>query len=224
MKTKKAMDLFGEALKAYYRGESVHFFLKDQSGRLFKTDLSRYFRKTNQLSKLERRLISLSYGDILDVGCGTGYYIPLLAERGQVLGIDISPNIIELARKSGCKFCKVADIFSYSTTKKYDTITFLGNNLGIGGTVNKTKKLLEKLSHLLKDDGQILATIRRVPGRKFVVARIKPVWGKRTGPEFGWIHFNIDFLSDLCEQAGFRLKVLRGNQHYYLLRIARKVR
>ena len=38
-------------------------------------DLSRYFRKTNQLSELERKLISLSYGDILDVDCGTGNYI-----------------------------------------------------------------------------------------------------------------------------------------------------
>ena len=75
MKTKQAMDLLGEALKAYSRGDRDSFYLRDGSGELFRLDLSRYFRKANQISKLERKLISLSYGDILDVGCGTGNYI-----------------------------------------------------------------------------------------------------------------------------------------------------
>lgn len=216
------MDVFGEALKAYSQGDKARFYFMDRSGDLFKIDLSRYFRKTNQLSKLERKLISLSYGDILDVGCGTGHYFPLLVTRGNVLGIDISPNIIDIAKKNGRKNCKVADIFTFPTAKKYDTITFLGNNLGIGGTVNKTKELLKKLSDLLNNDGQILAIVRSVHDNKFVAVELKPVWKRKIGPKFGWIHFNIDFLSDLCEQAEFHLKVLLGNQHSCLLRIIKK--
>lgn len=128
------MDIFGEALKAYSQGDRARFYFQDESGKIFGHDLSRYFRKMNRLSKLEKKLISLSYGDILDVGCGTANYIPLLAERGNVLGIDISPNVIEVARQHGCKYCRVADIFSFPTHKKYDTITLLENNLGLGET------------------------------------------------------------------------------------------
>lgn len=222
MRTKQSMDVFGEALKAYSRGDRTRFYFKDDSGELFEHKLNRYFRKANQISDLERKLISLSYGDILDVGCGTGNYIPLLTKRGKTLGIDISPNIIDVARKNGCKNCKVADVFALPATKKYDTITFLENNLGIGGTVGKTRKLLKKLSKLLKNDGQILAIARRVPNKKFVAVELKPVWKQKVGPKFGWIHLNINFLSSLCDKAGLTLKVLQGNQHSYLLRIVKK--
>jgi len=219
MKIKQSNDLFGEAVKAFSQGDKDKLYFKDDSGELFKVDLGRYFRKTDQLLKTEIKLISLSYGDILDVGCGTGNYIPLLAKHGKVLGIDISPNIIDVAKENGCKTCKVADIFTLPTTKKYDTITLLGNNFGIGGTINKTKKLINKLSKLLKNNGQIMAIIRRVANKKFVEVKIRPVWKKKIGATFGWIHLNINFLSDLCGQSEMQLEVLQGNQYYYLLRI-----
>ena len=221
MKAKQSMDLLGEALKAHSQGDRSKFYFEDASGELFEHDLSRYFRKTSQLSKLERKLISLSYGDILDVGCGTCNYISLLAKKGKVVGIDISSNIIDLAKKNGCKNCKVVDIFNFQTSKKYDTITFLENNLGIGGNLDKTKKLLKKISNLLKNDGQILGILRRIPNKKYVVVELKPVWKKKVGPKFCWIHININFLSSMCEQAGLCLKVLQGNQHSYLVKIVK---
>ena len=222
MKAKQSMDLFGEALSAYAQGYRSPFYLKDSSGELFKTDLSKYFRKPNQISRLERNLISLAHGDILDIGCGTGNYIPLLARRGRVIGIDISPTVIDVAKKNGCKKCRVADIFSFPTTKKYDTITFLGNNLGIGGTVNKTRKLLTKLSSLMKNDGQILAIARRVVHKRFVSVQLRPVWKGQVGARFDWIHMSRDFISELCDKTDFRLTVVQGNQHYYLFRIVKK--
>lgn len=175
MKTKQSMDVFGEALKGYYLGDKSKFYLKEPSGKLSEHNLKRYFRKTNQFSKLERKLISLSYGDILDVGCGTGNYISLLAKRGKVLGFDISKNVIDVAKMSGCKNCIVADIFTFSEKKKFDTITFLENNLGIGGTINNTKKLLKKLSVLLKDNGQILAISRNLCNKDYFSIELNPV-------------------------------------------------
>lgn len=223
MKTKQAMDLFGEALKAYSQGDRARFYFQDESGKTFEHDLSRYFRKPGQLSKLERKLISLSYGNILDVGCGTAHYVPLLAERGNVLGIDISPNIIEVARQHGYECCRVACIFNFPTHKKYDTITLLENNLGLGGNLNKTRKLLKKLSSLLKNDGQIIAIIRNVSSKKYVALKLRPVWKNKAGPKFGWIHFNLNFLSDLCSRAGLHLKVIQGNQYSYLVKIVKKI-
>ncbi len=218
---KQSMDLFGEALQAYSQGDASPFYLQDSSGQLFETDLSRYFRLPSQLSKLERKLISLAYGQILDVGCGTGNYIPLLERRGRVLGIDISSRVIEVARQRGCKCCKVADMLSFETRRKYDTITLLGNGLGIGGTVRGTKRLLARLSGLLKEDGQILAIGRRVVRGKFVVLQLRPVWRQKVGARFGWIHMSRDLLSDMCLRVGLHLSVVYGNQHYFLLKMTK---
>jgi SAM-dependent methyltransferase len=221
MTTMQSRDVFGEALLAYFQGDRSPFYLRDRSGRLFETDLSRYFRTTTRLSRLERKLISLAHGDILDVGCGTGNYLPLLAQHGRVLGIDISPNAIDVGRRRGCKTCEVADIFTFRTGKRFDTITLLGNGLGIAGTVIGTKRLIGRLSSLLKDDGQILALTRRVTQREFVATRLRPVWKQRVGREFGWIHMGRDLLCDLCARSGLRLSVVQGNQHYYLIRLTK---
>jgi SAM-dependent methyltransferase len=215
------MDVFGEALLAYLQGDRSPFYLRDQSGRSFETDLSRNFRTVARLSRLERKLISLAYGDILDVGCGTGNYLPLLARHGRVLGIDISPNVIEVARRRGCKTCKVADVFTFRTAKRFDTITFLGNGLGIACTVSGTKRLLRKLSSLLTVGGQVLAIGRRVTHRRFVAVQLRPVWQERVGPRFDWIHISRDLLSDLCKRSALCLSVVQGNQYYYLFRITK---
>jgi ubiquinone/menaquinone biosynthesis C-methylase UbiE len=57
-------------------------------------------------SKLERiaRLLRLEPGDtVLDVGCGTGVMVPYLLERvgenGRIVAVDISPRMIEVARR-----------------------------------------------------------------------------------------------------------------------------
>ncbi len=157
MAPKKAMELFGEALRAYAYGDKSRFYFRDMKGNLHEHKLNRYFRKHTRLSKLEKRLTSLSRGNILDVGCGTGNYITALSEKGNVQGIDISKNVIDVARMKGCDNCFVADIFKFHSKNKFDTITFLENNMGMGGSVNKTRQLLKILSRLLKDGGQILA-------------------------------------------------------------------
>lgn len=221
MKTKQSMDLFGEALLSYALGGRDKFYFKFPSGEISEHSLKRYFLKATQMTKSERKLISLSYGDILDVGCGTGNFTALLSKRGKTLGIDISKNVTDVAKMNGLKNCIVADIFSFPTKKKYDTITFFENNLGLGGTVDKTKKLLKKASSILKDDGQILAISKRLPNQKYIASRLKPVWKNKVGPEFGWIHFNIDFLSDLCKKEGLHLSVVQGNKYSYLVRIVK---
>ena len=122
---------------------------------------------------------------------------------------------------SGCQECIVADIFTFPEKKQFDTITFLENNLGLGGSIEKTQLLLKKLASLLKDDGQILAVARNLRDKKYFAIELCPVWKDKIGPKFGWIHCSIKFLSDLCEEAGLHLTVLQGNQHSCLVRIVK---
>ena len=97
-----------------------------------------------------------------------------------------------------------------------------GNDLGIGGTVRKTKKLLQVLKSLLKNDGQILAIIRNYSHGDYKEMTLTPMWKKKVGPKFGWLIFNINFLSDLCKEQNLNMKVISTNWKYSLVKLTKK--
>ncbi|TND09377.1 MAG: methyltransferase family protein [Bacteroidetes bacterium] len=66
---------------------------------------------------------------VLEIGCGIGTVTGLLAaylEKGQVVGVDISPKSVELARKNLSKFGNaefvVSDMSSFSHSSKFDVV------------------------------------------------------------------------------------------------------
>ncbi|HEY5587922.1 MAG TPA: methyltransferase domain-containing protein [Candidatus Paceibacterota bacterium] len=214
-------DLFGQALYDRYKGEKNYFFM-EVHGETREHNIDRYFRSVKELSGAEKKLISMCYGNILDVGCATGNYIPAMEKKGIVTGIDISSKLIEIAKQSGIKNCFVKNIFSFNSNKKFDTITMLENNLGMGGDVNGTKKLLKKLSSLLNDDGQILMMLSKRSGEKdFLINELTPVYKGVKGKSFKWINFNLKFLTKLCNEVSLNIKLLSGNKYYSLVKITR---
>ncbi len=65
--------------------------------------------------------------NILELGCGPGYFLKYLNELGykNIQGVDISPEQLELAKKLGVSsYIVQADIFDYlkSTKQKFDMI------------------------------------------------------------------------------------------------------
>ena len=220
---KKSMDVFGQALLDYSRGDKDKFFFEDSNGNRYQHPLSKYFRDFKTFTKLEKKIISKTKGEILDLGCGTGNYIPYLNKKGKVLGIDISPNVIEVAKeKYGLRNVKVADIFKFKTSKKFDTIVLLENNLGMAGTLKKTKQLLKILANLLKKDGQILTNAWNVPKRTYYEGELSPVWKEKKGQKFKWISFNAKFLKGLCEEVGLNFEIVDRDRYHYLAKITKK--
>lgn len=127
----QAMDLFGNALTDYKNNETAEFYLIDSSGNKQVHNLSRYFRPSNRLSKLEYKLASLNTGKVLDVGSATANYFPAFKSQN-ITGIEISDALVKLAKSDG-KNCICTNIFDFETKDRYDTITFLENNLGMAG-------------------------------------------------------------------------------------------
>lgn len=215
------MDIFGDALMAHFHGDKTRLFIEDVKGNKYPHDLNKYFRKYKQLDRLEKGIISLSKGKILDVGCGPGNYIPYLNKKGDVLGIDISPKVIKVCKERGFKNVKVADIFKLKTKDKFDTIVLLENNLGMAQTVPRTKKLLKILGSLLNKDGQILTNASYASTGDYFNGKMRMVWKNKKGDWISWISFNSKFLKELCNEVGLNMQVLSRYRHNYLGRITK---
>lgn len=218
---KTSLDIFGEALLEYSRGNRKKFFFQMVSGEEYEHSLKRYFRTYRQLTKSERKLISLASGKILDVGCATGYYLPTLMKKGQTIGIEISPHAVQVAHERNIRNCLLADIFHFKTNIKFDTITLLENNIGMGGTPARTKILLNILSKLLKPNGQILALSKKVNNARYRTTKLHPMWNGKTGTTLKWINLEINFLSDLCSKVGMKLTKIESNRYNHLLKIVK---
>lgn len=215
----ESMDVFGQAVYDYYKkGKFDLVFVNKGEGNV--PDLSRYFRNYDELTKLEKELINLAKDNILDVGCATGHYIPFLMKKGKVFGIDVSKNLIKITKeKYKLSNCKVADIFSFNSKNKFDSITLLENNMGMGGNVKMTKKLLKKLKSLLNNKGKILAILRNIKVIDYYEADIIPIYNGKRAKKFNWIHLNKKFLAKLCSEINLKLRLIDKDKKNILIEI-----
>ncbi len=55
------------------------------------------------VARLRKKLLSKATGKILDVACGTGLNIPLFPAGSDITAVDLSPNMLEQARKNAIK-------------------------------------------------------------------------------------------------------------------------
>lgn len=213
--TRENYDLMATAVEARYHGDQSPFYYEgDNEGEIERVEfpIDLYLRKSaEELNPSENKMIELAYGDILDVGCGTGCYMPELEKKGKVLGIDFSEGMIKVSKLLGIENCEVQDFFEFNPGKQYDTITLFCNNIGMTGQVEGTRKLLKHMSQLLKDDGQILSNCfiaHEDFGANYDIMEIQGVWCDQRGPKFQWIHFSIDFLKGLCDEAGLKMEIV----------------
>lgn len=216
-------DLFGQAVYDTYLGSREVFSFKLR-GEVYPYNIEKYLRDENHLNNSELSQIDMAYGNILDVGCGTGNYLPKLDQKGNVIGIDISEKILEVAKLMGRKNCILADIFEYQPKIKFDTITMFGNNLGMAGSIEKTRVLLERMGSILKDDGQILLILSRRSGDlDYIINDLTPVYKGITGTTFAWVSYNKDYLKRLCQECGWNMHVLNANKHYYSAKLTKNL-
>jgi ubiquinone/menaquinone biosynthesis C-methylase UbiE len=126
-----------------------------------KSDFSYYSEKiTKRFLKTMIKECKLNPGDrILDIGCGTGYYINFFSGMGfDAIGIDISKTAIDKAKEKypGSNF-KVADAFHLPFEKKSINLVFLYGcsvvNCIDPGDINN---YLNYVCDFIKDGGYII--------------------------------------------------------------------
>lgn len=142
---------------------------------------------------------------LLDVGCGTGEMIRAVAPV-RALGIDISPAMIEIARKRNQDhpeyIFKAADITTFAAEEKFKTILFFD----VIEHVVDMPAALRALRKSLADDG------------KLVITMANPLWepilllGEKLGmkmPEGPHYRMSVQELISRAEAADLQL-VARG--------------
>ena len=98
-------------------------------------------------------------GRVLDLGCGAGRLGLHLQSRGhEVVGIDVSPLAVEIARQRGLADARLGTLDgTLRAGERFDTILLLGNNLGLLAGERQGRHLLRKLARAATDRGRILA-------------------------------------------------------------------
>ena len=106
-----------------------------------------------------RKAMRYTRGRILDIGCGAGRHSLYLQGKGlDVLGIDNSPLAIEVCKLRGLENTEVKSINQInSRLGVFDTILMLGNNFGLFGSFEGTRRLLKRFSRLTSKNGRIIA-------------------------------------------------------------------
>jgi len=55
------------------------------------------------VARLRKKLLSKAAGKILEVGCGTGRNFPVFAPHSEIMAVDLSPKMLEIARENAMK-------------------------------------------------------------------------------------------------------------------------
>lgn len=158
------MDLFAEALWQFHQTGDADLWIERDDGYLARENVRWYFTTWRDFPAHERGALEWARGRVLDIGCGAGRHALYLQRCGlRVTAVDVSPQIVQLARTRGVRDVRVVNACARLPfrTGEFDTVVLFGNNLGIAGTERKLAVLLRELHRVTSPRGRILATTRQ---------------------------------------------------------------
>lgn len=229
-------DLFGQAILDYQNGKYTED-IKTATSISDEDDLPipYLFRSYNEMPVMERNALDLSYGKVLDVGCGAGSHsLYLQVEMGlDVKAIDISEGAIKVCKKRGLINAEVLDVLE--ETELFDTILLLMNGTGVFQELNQVTKYLAHLKSLLKQDGQILIDSSDISymyedeqgnydydGYESYYGELEYYVSYKGNEEepFKMLYMDFDLLQNACAAIDLKCELLEEGEHYdYLAKI-----
>ena len=235
----KGADLFGKAILDYQLGNYTED-IKTETSISEEDDLPLpyLFRSYAEMPGIEQKALEISFGRVLDVGCGAGSHaLYLQNEKGlKVTAIDLSPGAIEVCKLRGVHNAKVQDLMEMDPSQKFDTILLLMNGAGMCGRLKKLPDFLLKLKELLAEDGQILMDSSDIiymfdedaDGGKWIPAD-NDYYGELDytvrykgdeEPPFDWMYIDYNTLQNAAIHHGFTCELVLEGEHYdYLARL-----
>lgn len=232
---KIAQDAYGRQLLAQYNSRTATAEIIERDDGYIDTgsDPGYYFSEHKHWSPLERSVIKLAKGRILDIGCGAGRHSLYLQQKGlEVTGIDNSPGAVKVCKSRGLKKALVRPISEVDKFKpdSFDTILMLGNNFGLLGSAKGAKQILKKLYRITSPEARILAGTRnphrtsnpdhlkyhqsnirrgRMPGQ----TRLRVRSGKIIGAWFDYLFVSPEEMEELLEGSDWQVERFIGSEN-----------
>jgi SAM-dependent methyltransferase len=193
-----------------------------------------YFAPVAQWPAVERRALRWARGRVLDVGVGAGRAALELQRRGRsVVGIDISPGAIEVARARGVRDVRLLAFEDIDdSVGQFGTIVMFGNNFGLFGSPSKAKRLLRRLRPLAdrivagsndpyatEDSAHLAYQDRnRKRGRMPGQLRLRVRYRDLIGAWFDYLIVSPDEMAAILEGTGWRIHRLlqQDGSGYYV--------
>ena len=186
-----------------------------------------YFRDISGMPDIEVFALSNCRGRVLDVGAGTGAHTIYLQDiEKDVTALELSEIECGIMQKLGVKKIVNADFFHYRTTRKFDTLLFMMNGIGMPGNLKGLEKLLDHSRNLLNPLGIILfdssnvAYIRKenlMTGASYYgEIEYRYQYGDKWGAWFNWLYIDQDQMKNIAKKKGWELQVLYEDEtdHY----------
>lgn len=144
------------------------------------------------ISTLLAKFLSGKNYQILDVGCGAGTSFPILADFGQISGVDKSEEAIKFCRNIGYSLLKKGDVNSLPfDSGKFNLVT----SLDLLEHVRDDRKALSELYRVCLKGGWLVVT---VPAFSFL-------WGENDISTHHFRRYSKDELRNKIEDAGFKI-------------------
>jgi ubiquinone/menaquinone biosynthesis C-methylase UbiE len=94
---------------------------------------------------------------LLDVACGTGLHVDHLIKHFHVEGLDICPELLEIARKRNPDVIfHLGDMTEFSLGKQFDIITCLFSSIGYVKTLDRLQSAVRSMTRHLMANGTLV--------------------------------------------------------------------
>jgi ubiquinone/menaquinone biosynthesis C-methylase UbiE len=116
-----------------------------------------YEKTAKKIKKLIKKHKKVKGNKLLDVACGTGRHLSFLKNVFEWTGIDISNEMLDLAREkyNGIRFLQ-ANMVNFDLNEKFDAIICLFSSIGYVRTYENLKKTVHNFANHLKPGGVLI--------------------------------------------------------------------
>jgi SAM-dependent methyltransferase len=161
-------------------------------------------RWSNAADRVDLLLLASVAGPLLDIGCGPGRMVHAALELGlEVLGVDVSPTAVEIARSNGLPVFEGSIFDRMPREGEWQTVLLVDENIGIGGDV---EKLIERCGALLAPTGELVVELHPDADRdrRYTGRLVAPDGG--VSESFPWAEIGLTRMIERASRVGFELR------------------
>lgn len=188
------MGPYGLALMDYFNGDhAATLIMHRDDGCKFDLPAEIFFTEFPEFSALEKLALEMCFGDVLDIGAGTGRHSLELQKRGlNVHAIDIAPEAVAIMKKRGVKKVTCTDIFAFHSGR-FDTLLLLLHGIGMVETIDGLRRFLAHAHSLLRPGGLLIFDSLDVRCTDDPVNLAYQEENRRKNRYFGEIHLQFEY-------------------------------